>query len=250
MNKKIIGILICTLLISNILPALGLAENNEIKVGKPTLNEANEISTSKCNVYDGISKRITRYHLSAEETQRIIGLIQDGISHESYSKQIEEKLKVLIDIGIIEPEIAYKLINIFKSKERSFIQRNSIINKVQLFEVVNVFSGVFFGLKGVKDHTLYELIQFAIPFLIGNMTAGFTVLYKFTGNGSIFSIGFLGIKSIHEYDPSKYEDPYLPVISGSIIGFTGILIEVDAAETYKYYIGAGTNIATIWSKLS
>lgn len=250
MIKKIIGMFVCTLLIITVFPVVGLSEDNEIIRVKTTLNEADEISTIRCNVYDTTSRRLTKHQVSEEEIQKIIDLIQDEISQESFIEQIEEKLNVLNDIGIIDPETASELSNIFKLKQIYINQNYQRSNKNQLFEVVNIFSGIFFGMKGVKEYTLYELIQFTIPFLIGNMTAGFTVMNRFRGNGSVFSIGFLGVKNIHDYDETKYEDPFLPTISGSMVGFTGVLIEVLPEEEFKYYIGAGMTMATVWNKLN
>ena len=250
MKRKIIGILVCTLLIATMFPVVGLTEDKEINVVNTSLNEANEINTIKCNVFASISRRLYEHQVSEEETQRIIGLMKDEISQESFPKQIEEKLNVLSDIGLVEPETATKLSNIFKLKYNYLNKKYPLSNKAQLFEIINVFSGIFFGLKGVKEFSLYELNIIDEYFFVGNMTAGLHILNKFTGNGSIFSIGFLGIKGIHDYDPAKYEDPYLPVISGYLAGYVGVLIEVEAAEEYSLFIGAGMTVATVWSKLN
>jgi len=240
MRRKVIGILVCTMLIATMFPVVGLTEDNETK----------EMNTIKCNVFDSISRRLYEHHVSEEETQRIIGLMKDEISQGSFAKQIEEKLNALSDIGLVEPETASKLSNTFKFKQNYLNKKYTISNKDQPFDVINVFNGIFFGLLGVKTFAFYELIQFQVPFLIGNMTAGFTVLNRFTGNGSVFSVGFLGIKNIHDYDPAKYGKPYLPIISGFIVGFTGVLIEIEVDEEVSIYIGAGMAIATFWSKLS
>ena len=240
MRRKIIGILVCSMLIATMFTVVGLTEDNE----------TNEINTIKCNVFDSISRRLYEHHISEEETQRIIGFMKDEISQESFPNQIEEKLNVLSDIGLLEPETATKLSNIFKLKQNYINKNYSILSRDQFFDVINVFNGIFFGLLGEKTFAFYELIQFQAPFLIGNMTGGFTVLNRFTGNGSVFSVGFLGIKNIHDYDPAKYGKPYLPIISGFIIGFTGVLIEIEVDEENSIYIGAGMAIATIWSKLS
>jgi len=250
MIKKIICMFICMLLIITVFPVLGLSENNEISRVKTTLYTADEINTINCNVYDTISRCYTKHQVSEEEIQRIIGLIQDGITKDSFPEQIEEKLNVLNDIGIIEPETATKLSNIFKLKQIYTNHNYQRSNNNQLFEVVNIFSGVFFGMLGVKEYTLLELIQFSYPLLIGNMTAQFTVLNRFRGNGSVFSLGFLGFKNIHDYNETKYEDPFLPAILGSVVGFTGLLIEILPEEEFQIYFGVGTTVATVWSKLN
>ena len=109
MIKKIIGMFVCTLLIITVFPVVGLSEDNEIIRVKTTLNEADEISTIRCNVYDTTSGCLTKHQVSEEEIQKIIDLIQDEISQESFIEQIEEKLNVLNDIGIIDPETASEL---------------------------------------------------------------------------------------------------------------------------------------------
>ena len=84
MKRKIIGILVCTLLIATMFPVVGLTEDNELNVVNTSLNEANEINTIKCNVFDSVSRRLSVHLVSEEDKQRIIGLMKDEITQESF----------------------------------------------------------------------------------------------------------------------------------------------------------------------
>jgi len=207
------------------------------------------------NVLDSGSRYLTEHYVSEGNARKIIALMEEEISQESFTKQIEERLNVLNDIGIISSETANNLANKFKTQQK-FLDKNRLIpTRESFFDVFNLFSGVFFGLKGTKDYTFLELNIYEFPFFNSTILAQFSVLSKFTGSGCIFTLGTLGFRYIYEFDQAKYEFPHLPDIGGSVIGFTGVLLEFEVGdalgEEYEgsYVVGIGMNIASIWNNL-
>jgi len=209
----------------------------------------------RINVLDSSSGYLTELYVSEGDARKIIALMEGEISQESFTKQIEEKLKVLSDIGMVSSETANSLINKFKSQQKYFNKNRLQPGINPIFDVFNFLNGVFFGLKGVKEFSLLELNMYQFPFFDSNITAQFSFLSKFKGSGCIFTLGTLGFKYIYEFDQEKYEFPHFPEIGGSVIGFTGVLLEMEIGdalgEEYEgaYIIGVGMNIASIWNNL-
>ena len=123
-----------------------------------------------------------------------------------------------------------------------------------LFDVINLFNGIFFALKGEKTASFLDLPVLKFPFFNENITALFSGFSKYEGNGFIFTLGTLGFQYAYDYDTVAYEFPHFPPIKGSIIGFTGVLLEADVQDTFGeqyegfYSIGIGMNIFTLWNK--
>ena len=207
------------------------------------------------NVLDSSSECLTEYYVSEGDARKIIALMEEEISQESFTKQIEEKLNVLNDIGIISSETANYLADKFK-KQQKFINKDRLLPDIDpLFDLFNFFNGVFFGLKGERTFNSLDLPVYKFPFFNSNITALFSIFSKFIGRGCILTLGTLGFKYIYEFDMDKYEFPHFPEISGSIIGFTGIFLKLSIDESIEeeyegtYFIGIGMNIASAWNNL-
>jgi len=207
------------------------------------------------NVLDSGSSYLTEYHISELEARKIIAMMGEKISQESFTEQIEERLNVLKDIGIISSETANNLSNKFKT-ERKLLNECRLLPGINpLFGMFNFFNGVFFGLKGERTFNKLDLPVYKFPFFNSNITALFSIYSKFIGKGCIFTLGVLGFKYIYEFDMDKYEFPHFSEISGSIIGFTGILLKIDIDDTIgeeyegTYFIGIGMTITSAWNNL-
>ena len=92
------------------------------------------------NVLDSGSDSLTEYYVSEGDARKIIALMEEEISQESFSKQIEEKLNVLNYIGIISSETANNLANKFKTQQK-FINKNRLLPDIDpLFDLFNFFN--------------------------------------------------------------------------------------------------------------
>jgi len=207
------------------------------------------------NVLDSDSRHLTKRYVSEGDARKIIALMEEEISQESFTKQIEERLNVLNDIGIISSETANNLANKFKTQQK-FLDKNRLIpTREPFFDLFNLFNGIFFGLKGERTFKDLDLPVYKFPFFNSNITALFSIYSKFIGSGCIFTLGALGFKYLYEFDMDKYEFPHLSEISGSIIGFTGIFLKLnigdDLGEEYKgtYFIGIGMTVASTWNNI-
>lgn len=209
--------------------------------------------TIKINVFDTTTEDLTKHYVSEEEAKEIIALIEGEISQESFAREINGKLEVLNNIGIISPETRNYLANSIDEQQKRIYKNHLISENGLFFDVLNVFNGIFFGLKGEKEYTLLELNIYQFPFFNTNITAQFSFLSKFAGSGCVYTLGTLGFKYIYDFNLIQYEFPHFSNITGSVIGFTGILLELDVGDTIgekyegTYIIGIGMDIATIWS---
>ena len=211
--------------------------------------------TISIKIFDSGSSRLNEYYVCEGDARRIIALIEKEISQESFTEQIEEKLNVLNDIGIISSETANNLANKF-NKQQKLLDKDCLLPGITpLFNLFNLFNGLFFGLKGERTFNSLDLPVYKFPFFNSNITALFSIYSKFIGRGCIFTLGTLGFKYIYEFDMDKYEFPHFPEISGSIIGFTGIFLKLSIDESIEeeyegtYFIGIGMNIASAWNNL-
>ena len=121
------------------------------------------------------------------------------------------------------------------------------------FDLLNVFNGFGFAIKGEKTRSFLDLTVAQFPFLNTNITALFSGFNSFDGNGFIFTLGTNGFRYIYDYDRDTYDFPYFGSIKGWFIGYTGIILEATISdalgETYEgtYIIGVGMNVITLWN---
>lgn len=250
-NKKIIALAIILFLLTTAIP--GMATNLK-KQNTQIPNSSTNEKIITINILDLTSQQPIKKttYLSYTDAKNLLEALNSfELAQESIQQQIIEKINLLKNNNLIPHNTALWLQNIFEKQQLSEIQHHN--QQGPIFDVFNFFNGIFFGLKGSKDRSILELNVTTFPFINGNITAQFSVMTKFTGNGSVFTLGTLGFRYEYEFDKTKYEFPYFPVISGSIIGYSGILIEVKGLSpelSGSYVVGVGMTILTIWNRLT
>ena len=153
--------------------------------------------------------------------------------------------------------------NIINVQEKKFVQQvtSSLGSKIKsdvdseglFFDLLNVFNGFGFAMKGEKTRSFLDLPVARFPFLNTNITALFSGFNSFDGNGFIFTLGTNGFRYLYDYDRDTYDFPYFGSIKGWFIGYTGIILEATISdalgETYEgtYIIGIGMNVITLWN---
>ena len=190
--------------------------------------------------------------VSLEKWKEILSILEEsnGLDERNFYQKMVDKIEMLRENDIISAETTSTL-------KRFFLAKQVSVEKLQhgttrFFDVLNVFNGIFFGLRGVKEFSILELPVFVFPFFDGNITAQFSVLGKFSGNGSVFTLGTLGFRYIYDFNMSKYDFPYFPTIRGTVIGFSGILAEVKSfigEGEGPFVFGVGMTIFTMWNKV-
>ena len=244
--KKIFEKILFLMIVSSIILTLFVS---------PVISRQDESDVDKLicvRVLDTIVGKDTEYYVTSDEFQGLIGIMDDKIIVSSFSKKMADKLYLLEDYGMVSDKTVKTLLLQYNSDDAQ-INRFSRLPKPSGSTIFNIFSGTFFGIKGEKTNSFLELSVMQLPFFNGNITAGLIGYSKFIGNGSIFTVGFIGLKYIYDFNNTKYRFPYFPTIKGNIVGFSGILIDVNAQnadipEDMKgyYYIGVGMSIFTYW----
>lgn len=179
-------------------------------------------------------------------------LFNQDDTNENIMMRYQQKLNILLNNNILSPETKTYLKNNLQTIQNK-ISTNDIQPQGVLFDVVNLFNGVLFALKGEKTSSFLELPVYQFPFFKNNITALFSGFSKYSGNGFIFTLGTLGFQHTYDYDPDAYDFPYFPPVSGSIVGFTGVLLEANVGDSFGpqyegfYTIGIGMNIFTLWN---
>ena len=242
-NKVLLSVIIFVLIFSSFCSI----DNSE------NLYENHETEKVKINVYDGIGGYNSEYYISIDDTLKIIGMITDEMSENSFSVKINERFNILNNIGIVNSETIDHLSDYFEYQENQRYN-NLIYRPTPIFDVFNFFNGVFFGIKGEKTYTFGEMNMYRFPFFDSNATAQFSFLSRFSGNGCIFTIGVLGFKYLYDFNTTKYAFPHFPNVSGSAIGFTGVLLEIDVEESIgeefegHYILGFGMTVISNWNR--
>jgi hypothetical protein len=210
--------------------------------------------TAMLRVIDGYTNAITEHRLNQEETETLLTLMTTQPTPATFAEDMQEILGELTALDLITVETAKQLSKTYQTSMSNAQSTNPAPEGV-LFDVFNVFNGVFFALKGTKDYTLFELNLYNLPFINSNITAQFSLLSKFTGEGFVFTLGTMGFKYIYDYNATLYAFPYFSKISGIVTFFTGVLLELEIGdklgEEYKgsYKLGFGTNMVSIWNRV-
>jgi len=209
----------------------------------------------KITIVDTTSKKniINQRAISADQAQKLIeAFLETEMTYESFYQQLQEKLNILQDNQLITQKTATKLSRTFKAHQLLLQKRNNPSRPAALFDVANIVNIAVFGIKGQKVSSLVELNTLQFPFLNGTISGQFTLASKFSGNGSVFSLGLLGWRYSYGHNQIKYpEFPHFPKITGGVIAFTGIIIEVESAQPGypgHYVIGVGMSFITIWNR--
>jgi hypothetical protein len=190
----------------------------------------------------------------AIEFEKFISLFQplDADKETSFYSSSQAKINQLYEIGLLtESEFRYL------ENQLQIVSMKGLVSGVEskgvIFDLLNIFNGFGFAIKGEKIRSFINLPILQFPFLNTNLTALFTGFNSFEGNGFIFTLGANGFRYIYTYDRDEYDFPYFSPIKGWFIGYTGILMEATVSdivgEEYEgtYIIGFGMNVMTLWS---
>lgn len=213
-----------------------------------------EADIGSVKVYDSLTNDIEQHTIKNSELETILTIINEPIDPSSYEHQIQEKLSMLVSLNLISAESAKNAFQCFEyQKTLSLNDIGSSQSQPILFDAMNLFNGIFFGLKGNLQNTVMYLPVFQFPFFDDNITALFIGYSKAVGSGSVFTLGTLGFKYIYDFDKDAYDFPYFSPVTGNLIGFTGIIIEVSVGNLLpeyqgNYLIGVGMSIFTLWNK--
>ena len=175
------------------------------------------------------------------------------INENTATVQLQSMLDTLEEQQIISHEE--------KTMMNQKIQQGTLLSSIRhagmtglLFDLLNIFNGFGFAIKGEQTVSLIELPIARFPFLNTNITALFSGFSAFKGNGFVFTLGTNGFRYIYNYDKNSYAFPYFSSIKGSFIGYTGIILEATVSDTFgetyegTYIIGIGMNVFTLWSE--
>ncbi len=244
-----------TLVIGCLLLLLGASTITIATPNDQKQNQMNDNETVKITVYDSTSRRVTKTTqlISAEQAQKIIeAYLETEITYDSFNQQIKDKLNILQDSGLISSKTATTLTNTLTARQQLLPNRNIRSQPAALFDVVNLVNIVIFGMKGEKVKTIFELNPIQLKFLNGTISANINLASKFTGEGSVFSLGLLGWKYSYGQNQTKYPTfPHFPTITGGFLVFTGILIDVESAQPGypgHYIMGTGICLLTTWNR--
>lgn len=166
---------------------------------------------------------------------------------------LQSRLNQLQDTNLISKEEKNMLQQQFKLSSRSY-SHSGIYPQGIFFDLVNVFNGFGFAIKGEKTQSFLDLPVMQFPFLNNNITALFSGFNSFQGDGFVFTLGTNGFRFIYNYDRDIYAFPYFSNIKGWFIGYTGILLEATVSDTFgeqyegNYIIGIGMNVITLWNE--
>jgi len=203
---------------------------------------------------DMISNTQSQYTISKEMFLELFYPTEKPKTTEELAIFYQQKLNILHENGMLSPEtkaILTEYLDTLIQTNRAYLPQP----KGPLFDVVNLFNGIFFALKGEKTASFLDLPVLQFPFFNDNITALFSGFSRYTGNGFIFTLGTVGFQYTYGYDTDAYEFPYFPPIRGTIIGFTGVILETEVGDTFgeqyegSYSIGIGMNIFTVWNAL-
>ncbi len=222
-----------------------------IPIASSNEQKTNEIKIKVLDNTNGFLEK-NEITLSNEAAKNLIlELMKNDITPSNFKQEMRKKLSLLRDNGLIVTDTADQISNNFNKIPKIFFRTSPFSKQGIFFDAANIFSGTFFGIKGVKDFTVLDLTMYDFPFFSGNINAGFYGWNRFTGNGTVFSVGFLGFRYMYDYNNTKYDFPYFPEIRGSVFGYTGLLIYLESlnisdVEEGPFIIGIGMSFMTIW----
>lgn len=218
------------------------------------VSQQSDQETATLRVIDGFAGTTTEQSLSREETEMLLALMTTPPTRSSFIEDMQNILGQLCTLDLLSQDTAQSLLTAYQT---SMIRTQSahLAPAGPIFDVFNLFNGVFFALKGTKDKTIFELNLYNLPFINSNITAQFSLMSKFTGEGFIFTLGTMGFKYLYDFNMTSYAFPYFSEISGIVTFFTGVLLELEIGdklgEEYMgpYKMGFGTNMVSIWNRV-
>jgi hypothetical protein len=210
-----------------------------------------EENKTQITVNDLITGTEEEFFVEKDIVLELLDFELEKITPETFTSKTIEKIDILKKADLIDEKTANFLTNFFIKKQNSFDYRNS--KQVPLFDLVNLFSGVSFMVKGERTFKSLDFPVGTFPFINSNITALFSILSSFDGDGFIFTLGTLGLKHLYDFNSDLYPFPYFPGIKGSVIGFSGVFIKMIIGNDYDeefrgtFFMGMGMNFGAIWS---
>lgn len=208
--------------------------------------------TVQITVYNFKENTIRYQTVNADEFISFFNNMDINLEEEHFTQIMETKLNSLYQIGIItENEKHYLEKEFYALTEKASLL--DVTSKGLFFDLLNIFNGFGFAIKGEQTRSFLNLPVMRFPFFNSNITAQFTMFNSFDGNGFIFTLGVNGFRFIYDYDMQEYEFPYFSPVKGWFIGYTGIILETTISdsidEEYEgtYIIGFGMNVLTLWN---
>ena len=210
-----------------------------------------QTDTIKVTIYNFEDDSVRNQQIELHKFMSIFDPIENNQELDFFTI-MQSKINTLYENGLItDSECSYLEQELLRYKIQKSLP--GITSKGLFFDLLNIFNGFGFAIKGEKTRSFLRLPIATFPFLNSNITALFTGFNAFDGDGFIFTLGTNGFRYIYKYDRDQYDFPYFSSIKGWFIGYTGILLEASVSdalgEEYEgtYIIGIGMNVLTLWS---
>lgn len=216
-----------------------------------TLDKKYKENKTEVIIEDLITGTKNKFYLEKDIVLEILDFKLEKITPQTFTLKTIEKIDVMKNADLIDEKTANYITNFFIRKQNSLDNRN--LKPAPLYDLVNLFSGVSFMVKGERTFKSLDLPVGTFPFINSNITALFSIFSSFDGDGFIFTLGTLGLKYLYDFNMDLYPFPYFPGIKGSVIGFSGVFVKMVIGEDYEeeyrgtYFIGMGMNFGALWS---
>ena len=228
-----------------------LVSVSSLSTSVQSINNITKENKTQVTIEDFITGTKKDFFVDKDIALEILDFELEKITPQTFTSKTVEKIDVMKKADLIDEKTANILTTFFIKKQNSLDNRNS--KPAPLYDLVNVFSGVSFMVKGERTFASLDFPVGTFPFINSNITALFSILSSFDGDGFIFTLGTLGFKYLYDYKRDAYPFPYFPGIKGSVIGFSGVFIKMviseDFDEEYRgtFFIGMGMNFGALWS---
>ena len=172
MNKKIIGILICTLMIAS---GFGSGASIVLNHGDHDLNENNgEHYKVRINPVGAESSDdcCISYNITKEEAERLRDNVFNCQSYNSTSEYIQSNMDLIKDMGIITDELYSNITNYVSQQKMPLGQTDPFIPKVRFGPSLYFYASVMSQYTFINDVSNNVVI-------FGNMTRLSTIMEKF-----------------------------------------------------------------------
>ncbi len=241
--KKIMICMVATcVLAGGLMPSVISDQNGTQDHGGEGHTETTEQSVT-VTIIDCTSQDIKEYkkEIPVTKAEEILTALESPIPLALCQSEMHQKVSLLEANELISQKTGERLGEKISDSLDITQRRFNLPHNGIFFDVFNVFNGIFFAVRGVKNFTFFELNVTQFPLLGSNITAQFSAVTKLIGNGTVFTLGTLGFSYSLALHPK--------VLEGVLIGFFGILIEIqDLAET-SYIGGIGMTVVTLWDEV-
>jgi hypothetical protein len=221
----------------------------------PSFATPEDNNTINIRILDTVKGQVSEHQVTFDTMKTFVSLIENQQSDKSFVNSISNQLGILENIGLVESSTTNHIDRLLNKITKFENLQTSMPRSRKIFDLFNFFNGVLVGLKGQKDNSFIDLPVIDFPFINSTITALFSVYGQYSGQGFIFTLGTLGFQYLYDFDTDKYGFPPFPNIGGSLIGFSGVILEAEVGdqlgEEYEgsYIIIAGMTILTIWNNV-